>query len=176
MRKALVGTVLVLWGCNGRSSLPAARPADAVGPATCWQVFLEREGPRLRRQKLALVAHRPTRTLLDSLLDRGFSVVRVYAPEHGLFGEQAAGHRVRDTVYRGVPVVSLYGQRKAPSPAELAEAEAIVFALRDVGVRHYTYLSTLALVLGGRRPGPTARVCAGLSQPARPLCVRASAG
>lgn len=137
----------MLWGCNGRSSRPAARPADAIGPATCWQVFLEREGPRLRRQKLALVAHRPTRTLLDSLLDKGFSVVRVYAPEHGLFGEKAAGHRVEDTIYRGVPVVSLYGRRKAPTPEELAQAEAVIFALRDVGVRHYTYLSTLALLL-----------------------------
>jgi len=94
-----------------------------------------------------LVAHRPTRILLDSLLDRGFAVVRVYAPEHGLFGEKAAGQPVGDTVYRGVPVLSLYGRRKAPTPDELKQADAVLFALRDVGVRHYTYLSTLTLVL-----------------------------
>lgn len=149
MRKAIPGVVFALWGCHGPAAGPAALRVDSTGttPATCWQAFLEQEGPRLRGQKLALVAHRPTRTLVDSLLGRGLAVVRVYAPEHGLFGEKAAGQRVGDTVYRGVPVVSLYSQRKAPSPEELFQADAVVFALRDVGVRHYTYLGTLALVL-----------------------------
>jgi uncharacterized protein YbbC (DUF1343 family) len=85
--------------------------------------------------------------ILDSFLDLGLNVVAVYAPEHGLWGHLSAGKVVRDTTYRGVPVYSLYGPRKAPSPADLAGVEAVLFALRDVGVRYYTYLSTLSLVL-----------------------------
>ena len=112
-----------------------------------WYVF-RREGlDTLRGWRWVLVLHRPTRHLIDSLLDLGIKVEAVYAPEHGLWGEVAAGSTVRDTVYRGVPVYSLYGKRRAPAADELRKVDAVLFALRDVGVRYYTYLSTLSLVL-----------------------------
>ncbi len=112
-----------------------------------WYVF-RREGlDTLRGRRWVLVLHRPTRGLIDSFLDLGMKVEAVYAPEHGLWGEVAAGGAVRDTVYRGVPVYSLYGKRRAPAVEELRKGDAVLFALRDVGVRYYTYLSTLSLVL-----------------------------
>jgi uncharacterized protein YbbC (DUF1343 family) len=123
----------------------AERGVDSVHSS--WYV-LRREGlDTLRGRRWMLVLHRPTRGLVDSFLDLGIKVEAVYVPEHGLWGEVGAGGYVRDTVYRGVPVYSLYGKRRAPAPEELRKADAILFALRDVGVRYYTYLSTLSLVL-----------------------------
>lgn len=112
-----------------------------------WEVFKERFLPSRKHQRWVVIVHRPTYTLVDSLLQQGVSVMRIYAPEHGIFGEKAAGLTIQDTAYKGIPVISLYGKRKAPEIHELNEADAVLFALRDVGVRHYTYLSTLSYTL-----------------------------
>lgn len=112
-----------------------------------WATFRAHHLPQLRDKSWILILHRPTHSIVDSFLTLGIKVLRIYAPEHGLFGEKAAGLHVADTTYRGIPVISLYGQRKAPVPQELSEADAILFALRDVGVRYYTYLSTLSYTL-----------------------------
>lgn len=127
---------------------PQAQPTIAQDSLkSSWHVFRTKHLPAYKAKRWVLVLHRPTRSLADSLAALGVKIQGIYAPEHGLFGEKAAGVHLGDTTYRGVPVISLYGARKAPRPEELAEADAILFALRDVGVRHYTYLSTLAYVL-----------------------------
>lgn len=112
-----------------------------------WHTFRTEHFPSHREKRWIVIAHRPTRSLIDSLLVLGGRIVCIYAPEHGLSGEKAAGMTVGDTVYRDIPVLSLYGERRAPSPEAIASADAVLFALRDVGVRYYTYLSTLAYVL-----------------------------
>ncbi|MFB8377197.1 exo-beta-N-acetylmuramidase NamZ family protein [Paenibacillus taichungensis] len=69
----------------------------------------------------------------------------LYACEHGLDGELQAGVRFGDTVHPrlGIPVFSLYGEHKKPTPAMLAEVDTVLFDIQDVGVRYYTYASTL---------------------------------
>lgn len=130
-------------------SFKALEPQQNSPPPmrSSWEVFRERFLPSQRHLRWIVIAHRPTHTLIDSLLRYGVSILRIYAPEHGLFGEKAAGKVVQDTMYRGIPVVSLYGKRRAPTADELRQADAVLFALRDVGVRHYTYLSTLTYIL-----------------------------
>lgn len=87
--------------------------------------------------------------LLDTLLARGVNVRMLYSPEHGFRGTADAGatvHSGRDT-RTGLPIISLYGKNKKPTPAQLSEIDLMLFDLQDVGVRFYTYISTLKYVM-----------------------------
>lgn len=87
--------------------------------------------------------------LLDTLLAAGFDVCRLFSPEHGFRGESEAGERVdsRKDSRTGLPVISLYGSHKKPSSQDLAGLDIVLFDLQDVGVRFYTYVSTLHYVM-----------------------------
>jgi uncharacterized protein YbbC (DUF1343 family) len=90
--------------------------------------------------------------------DERFELVQLYGPEHGIRGEVAAGDAVDDAVdaRTGVPVESLYGARRRPSRESLARLDVLLFDLQDVGVRCYTYVSTL---------GEAMRACAEAKKP-----------
>ena len=83
--------------------------------------------------------------LVDSLIAMEVDVVKVFAPEHGFRGEADAGAHVKDERDQrtGLPIVSLYGKNKKPTAEQLADVDVIVFDIQDVGVRFYTYISTL---------------------------------
>lgn len=87
--------------------------------------------------------------LVDSLLADSIAVVRLFSPEHGLRGEAEAGAQVNSgtDALTGLPVVSLYGAHKKPTPEDLAGLDVLLFDLQDVGVRFYTYISTLHYVM-----------------------------
>lgn len=68
----------------------------------------------------------------------------IFSPEHGLMGAAAAGAHVGNEEYRGIPVVSLYGDRRAPSAHELQTLDYLLIDLQDVGLRYYTYIYTMA--------------------------------
>lgn len=106
---------------------------------------------------MAVVAHAasviPTENgwmhTVDALRERGVRVVKVFAPEHGFRSTLSAGEQVpngRDEK-TGLPVVSLYGNHKKPTATDLADVDAVVFDLQDVGARFYTYISTLTYVM-----------------------------
>lgn len=86
---------------------------------------------------------------LDYLRIRGVNVVKVFCPEHGFRGDADAGESVGDYTDKatGLPVVSLYGKKKKPLPEDLKGIDVMVFDMQDVGVRFYTYLSTLHYVM-----------------------------
>ncbi|MGQ9863633.1 MAG: exo-beta-N-acetylmuramidase NamZ family protein [Bacteroidia bacterium] len=106
--------------------------------------FCQTHLPRLKGKKIGLVTHRATLALAESLR-HATHLTYLYVPEHGLFSSQVAGAPLQDTLWQGIPIFSLYGPRKAPP--KLNEIDLLVFALQDVGVRYYTYLSTLALCM-----------------------------
>jgi uncharacterized protein YbbC (DUF1343 family)/CubicO group peptidase (beta-lactamase class C family) len=87
----------------------------------------------------------PTVDLLRSA--PGVQVVALFSPEHGIRGE--LDEKVGDTTdpVSGLPIHSLYGDRRKPSPEQLANIDALVFDIQDVGARFYTYISTLALAV-----------------------------
>lgn len=89
-------------------------------------------------------AGEPTSSAL--LRDPRFSVAAMFAPEHGLAGTVPAGQAVPDQAGR-VPVYSLYGVTRRPSPEMMAGIDLFVVDLQDVGARAYTYVSTMALVM-----------------------------
>lgn len=87
--------------------------------------------------------------VVDTLLSLGVDIQKVFSPEHGFRGKAAAGERVQDgvDVQTGLPVISLYGVHKKPSKKQLAGLDILLFDLQDVGVRFYTYISTLHYIL-----------------------------
>ena len=86
---------------------------------------------------------------VDFLRQKRVEVVKIFCPEHGFRGTADAGERVGDYTDKqtGLPVVSLYGSKKKPLPSDLEGIEVVVFDMQDVGVRFYTYLSTLHYVM-----------------------------
>ncbi len=87
--------------------------------------------------------------IIDSLLALNVSIKKVFAPEHGFRGKADAGELVKDGIdtKTQLPLVSLYGANKKPSAAQLKDLDLIVFDIQDVGVRFYTYISTLHYIM-----------------------------
>lgn len=117
---------------------------------------MHRRPALLRGARVALLAHqasvdsrlRHAATLLGEL--PGTRLTRLWAPEHGIWGaaqDHATVRPGRDPV-TGLPVETLYGARRAPTPAMVAGLDAVVVDLQDVGARYYTFVWTLALAMG----------------------------
>lgn len=87
--------------------------------------------------------------LVDSLLSRDIDIKKVFAPEHGFRGQADAGEKVKDGLdtKTGLPLISLYGKNRKPSKELLQDIDIILFDIQDVGVRFYTYIATLQLVM-----------------------------
>ena len=87
--------------------------------------------------------------LVDSLLALGMNVKRIFTPEHGFRGTADAGARITNgkDERTGIEIASLYGKTKKPTPEMLRDIDVMLFCLQDVGVRFYTYISTLAYVM-----------------------------
>lgn len=109
--------------------------------------------PLLRNQRVAVVTNHSGRIgathLVDSLVSLKVDIRKVFAPEHGFRGDADAGEHVKDLRdgRTGLPIVSLYGKSKKPGAAQLADVDVLLFDIQDVGVRFYTYISTLHYVM-----------------------------
>ena len=100
--------------------------------------------------------------LVDTLLSQGINIVRLFVPEHGLRGKVDAGKSVQSGMDEktGLPIVSLYGQRKRPTPEMLSDIDLLVFDLQDVGTRFYTYISSMHYLMEAcAEEGKTFVVC-----------------
>lgn len=87
--------------------------------------------------------------LIDTLLSLNVSIHKIFAPEHGFRGTADAGEAIKDNKDPaiGIPVMSLYGKKKKPSKEDLEGIEIMVFDMQDVGVRFYTYISTMTYIM-----------------------------
>ena len=87
--------------------------------------------------------------LVDSLLQQGIDIIQVFSPEHGFRGKADAAEHVANGIdtKTGLPIISLYGKHKKPSEDDLKNIELVLFDIQDVGVRFYTYISTLHYVM-----------------------------
>ena len=87
--------------------------------------------------------------LVDSLLNLEIAIKKVFSPEHGFRGTADAGEEVQSSTDNrtGLPIVSLYGDNRKPKPEQLKDLDVVVFDIQDVGVRFYTYISTLHYVM-----------------------------
>ncbi len=118
-------------------------------------VLRDRSFDLLRGKRVGLITN-PTGVdiRLQSTIDilaraPGVELVALFGPEHGVRGDAAAGAKVESTVdpATGVPVFSLYGTDHKPSPAMLRGIDVLVYDIQDIGVRSYTYISTLGLCM-----------------------------
>lgn len=109
--------------------------------------------PLLRNKRIGVVANQSALIvhthLVDSLLQAGLKVVKIFCPEHGFRGQASAGAPIKDgeDPKTGLPVFSLYGKNKKPTTEQLQDIDILLFDIQDVGVRFYTYLSTLHYVM-----------------------------
>lgn len=114
---------------------------------------MEEYVPLLDGKRVAVCGNQTSKVgqthLLDTLLERGVHIVKLFCPEHGFRGEAEAGAAIASSVDKttGLPVVSLYGKNKKPQPEQLQGIDVILFDLQDVGCRFYTYISTLHYVM-----------------------------
>lgn len=83
---------------------------------------------------------------VDALRAAGVNIVALFGPEHGVRGDAAAGAKVAGGAdpRTGLPVHSLYGETRKPTPEMLEGVDALIYDLQDVGSRYYTFLYTLA--------------------------------
>lgn len=134
---------------------PESRPRSSNSRVVIGaERLLESQLADFQGKRVALVANHTTLLpdgshLVDVLLAQGVNLVSVFAPEHGFRGDADAGQRVRSSTdpKTGLPLISLYGSNKKPTPAQLAKIDAVIFDIQDVGARFYTYISTMAYVM-----------------------------
>ena len=109
--------------------------------------------PLLKNKKVAIVGNQTSeingKHLVDTLLQLKVNITKVFSPEHGFRGTGSAGEKISNSIDNrtGLPIVSLYGKHKKPTSHDLQNVDIIFFDIQDVGVRFYTYLSTLHYVL-----------------------------
>jgi uncharacterized protein YbbC (DUF1343 family) len=109
--------------------------------------------PLLKGKTVAVVANQTSiishTHLVDSLVKLGIKVKCVFGPEHGFRGNAEAGATIGNSIDErtGLPVVSLYGSHKKPTKEDLQGIDIMIFDIQDIGVRCYTYISTLTYVM-----------------------------
>ena len=105
--------------------------------------------PKLEGKRVALLVNHTSRVgsahLADTLASLGVNLVKIFSPEHGFRGQAADGEKVNNSVDKktGLPIVSLYGNAKKPTAEQLKDVDVVIFDIQDVGVRFYTYISSL---------------------------------
>lgn len=97
---------------------------------------------------------RPLSTI-DALLRAGIDLVALYSPEHGIRGQAEAGEKISSDVdpTTGLPIHSLYGETRKPTPEMLRGIDILVFDIQDIGSRSYTYIWTMALAMEAAAEG-----------------------
>ena len=109
--------------------------------------------PRLKNKKVAIVTNASgiigNKHLVDTLLKHKIKLVKIFGPEHGFRGTADAGEKVKSEkdALTNITVVSLYGSHKKPTKEDLKGIDIVIYDIQDVGVRFYTYISTMTYVM-----------------------------
>src|SRR5690242_4673089 len=128
-------------------TIPAFSQKRIIPGAERMDVYL----PLLKGKNVAVFAN-PTSMvgnthLIDTLLKKGIKVVRIFGPEHGFRGTADAGEKVGNAIDKetGIEVISLYGKHNKPTAEDLKGVDVMLFDIQDVGVRFYTFISSLQM-------------------------------
>jgi len=107
----------------------------------------------LQNKKVGIVANQSSLVgkthLVDTLVSSGIDIVKIFTPEHGFRGTSAEGEHVDDGTdpRTGIRIISLYGKNRKPTAEQMEDIDIMLFDLQDVGVRFYTYISTMSYVM-----------------------------
>ena len=141
--------LLNLWVATACASTQADAPKTLKTGAEQTNLYVS----DLKGKSVALVVNHTSTIgkthLADSLLSLGIKIKTIFAPEHGFRGTADAGEHVANGIDKktGLPIVSLYGNNKKPSAAQLEGIDVVIFDIQDVGARFYTYTSTMHYVM-----------------------------
>jgi uncharacterized protein YbbC (DUF1343 family) len=136
---------------TGQSTNGARQPetstqtAGAIPGANRLSVYV----PMLKNKKIGVFANQTSMVgnthLVDTLRKLGVNITVIFGPEHGFRGTADAGEKIGNYIddRTGIPVISLYGSKRKPSTEDLANVDIMLFDIQDVGVRFYTYISSL---------------------------------
>ncbi|HET6567719.1 MAG TPA: DUF1343 domain-containing protein [Rhodothermales bacterium] len=142
-------------GAEASSTLPPAASLVSAGPVkTGAAVLAEENFRRFAGKRVGLIVNHTAMVDSVHLIDLFYNAPNVkltalFGPEHGIRGQAAAGAKVgsgRDEK-TGVPIYSLYGDTRKPTPEMLRDVDVLVFDIQDVGARFYTYISTMGLAM-----------------------------
>jgi uncharacterized protein YbbC (DUF1343 family) len=130
------------------------RAEEPARVQTGAEVLLDRQLDLLRGKNVGLITNHTGvlpdgRALYAALGENGIYVKALFSPEHGLQGSAQAGAKTESGIdsLTGIPVHSLYGKTQKPTPEMLEGIDALVYDIQDVGVRFYTYISTMGLAM-----------------------------
>jgi uncharacterized protein YbbC (DUF1343 family) len=130
-------------------SLSAGATASIENPITVGAEQIEKYLPQLKGKNIGLVVNQTSNVfdehLVDVLLKNNIDIKMIFSPEHGFRGNRDAGEKFDSSIdtKTGISLVSLYGKNRKPSLTTMKELDVIVFDIQDVGVRFYTYISTM---------------------------------
>ncbi|MFO8129624.1 MAG: DUF1343 domain-containing protein [Bacteroidales bacterium] len=131
-------------------SFPDLVPCDKITPGS---EQVHRYLPMIRDKRAGIAANHTSLVgkthLVDTLLDLNIAIEKIFAPEHGFRGILDAGKNIRNSRDRisGIQIISLYGKHYKPTQRDLRNIEIMIFDMQDVGVRFYTYLSTMIYIM-----------------------------
>ena len=145
MRKLLLALLLTpFFSANAQQTAPPAETRVLAG-AERINVYL----PLIKGRKVGIFANQTSVVgpshLVDTLLKLGIDIRVIFGPEHGFRGTADAGEKVANSPdpKTGIPVISLYGSKRRPSAEDVKDVDILIFDIQDVGVRFYTYISSL---------------------------------
>jgi uncharacterized protein YbbC (DUF1343 family) len=152
---AFAGLLIGSAGCSAQSTTAPQRQVESRNSSlvTIGSQRLDLLLPKLLEKRVALVVNNTSLLgkthLADTLKSAGVNIRKIFAPEHGFRGTAGAGEEVKDgvDVKTGLQLVSLYGSNRKPTSEQLADVEVVIFDIQDVGVRFYTYISTMHYVM-----------------------------
>jgi len=106
---------------------------------------------KLNDKKIAIIANntsviktsKGSTHIIDTLIARGLSINKIFSPEHGFLGDKDDGEKFENDFYNNIEIISLYGGNRRLKDEDIEDIDIIIFDIQDVGVRFYTYLSTL---------------------------------
>ena len=151
MRSVLIIAFLFLTmdsSCIGQKQ-SANQSFESSGPISPAAERIDAYLPLLRGKSIAVFANQTSMVgnshLVDTLLKLGVNIKKIFSPEHGFRGTADAGEHVGNLVDKetGIPIISLYGKNRKPTEEVLKDVDIILFDIQDVGVRFYTYISSL---------------------------------
>lgn len=151
-----LSVLFLIVACSNKASHTSSESSEVEQKAESVKVGAEQLDlllPLLKNKHIALVVNHTAMVgsthLVDTLLKSGINIKKIMAPEHGFRGKADAGETVKDGAdsKTGLPIVSLYGNNKKPTKEQLSDVDLVVFDIQDVGVRFFTYISTLHYVM-----------------------------
>jgi uncharacterized protein YbbC (DUF1343 family) len=145
----LVKSVLVLLGVLWFLSQSTEGLAKTINPSQVGAAQFAEYFPLLEGKRIGVVVNQTSTVdemhLIDLLRKHNFNVTAIFAPEHGFRGNHGAGEIVKSSTdpVTGIKIISIYGKDKKPSDEVMSQLDVIIFDIQDVGVRFYTYISSM---------------------------------